>query len=99
MANRSGRTSSIRTSSAFDAYCIKVREPAVGGLSPPTFHQRNDASTQHGDNDDGGKRLHRGEGLVPVVPKLKHSPMSIESPPTTFRLHAVERTCLCDRKY
>src|ERR1700722_2509715 len=41
-------------------------------LSPPTLHQHDDASTHHDKNDDGGERFHRGQGLVPVVPKLKH---------------------------
>ena len=48
-------------------------------LSPPTLHQHDDASTHHDKNDDGGKRFYRGQGLVPVVPKLKHALTSIES--------------------
>jgi hypothetical protein len=42
---------------------------------------RNYGSAEHGNNDDGGKRLHRGQGFVPVVPKLKHAPASIEASP------------------
>jgi hypothetical protein len=42
----------------------------VGCLSPSTFRQRNNASSHHDNDDDSGKRLHRGEGPVPVVPKL-----------------------------
>jgi hypothetical protein len=48
-------------------------------LSPPTFHQRYDAGTYNDNNNDGGKRLHGGQGLVPVAPKPKHAPASVES--------------------
>jgi hypothetical protein len=44
------------------------------GLSPPTFRERNNTSGHHGNNDDGGKRLYRDEGFVPIVPKLSHAP-------------------------
>jgi hypothetical protein len=67
-------------------------------LSPPTLHQHDDASTHHDKNDDGGKRFHRGQGLVPVVPKLKHAPTSIESArPALRKSQCVERTCLCEQ--
>jgi hypothetical protein len=42
-------------------------------LSPPSFRQRNNAGSHHHNNDDGGKRFHRNQGLVPVIPKLKHA--------------------------
>jgi hypothetical protein len=63
-------------------------------LSPPTFRQRNSAGSHQDNDDDSGKRLHRGQGVVPVVPKLKHALASIERPPTSDKIHAVERTCL-----
>src|SRR3981189_3025106 len=60
-------------------------------LSPPTFHYRNDASTQHDNNDDGGERLRRGQGLVPVIPKLEHALVSIESAPSTEKISIVSK--------
>jgi hypothetical protein len=55
-------------------------------LSLPNFRERNNASSHHDNNDDGGKRLHRGQGLVPVIPKLKHALVSIESAPSTEKI-------------
>jgi hypothetical protein len=54
--------------------------------------QRNDTGTQHDNNDDSGKRLRRGQGLVPVVPKLKHALASIENAPSPLKIRSVERT-------
>ena len=63
-------------------------------LSPPTFRQRNSAGSHQDNDDDSGKRLYRGQGVVPVVPKLKHALASIERAPTSDKTHSVERTCL-----
>ena len=52
-------------------------------LSPPTFRQRNSPGSHQDNDDDSGKRLHRGQGVVPVVPKLKHALASIERAPTS----------------
>jgi hypothetical protein len=69
-------------------------------LSPPTFHQHDNASTHQDKSDDSGKRFHRGQGLVPVVPKLKHALTSTESARSALRKsQSVERTCLCERKW
>jgi hypothetical protein len=55
-------------------------------LSPPSLRQRNNASTYHDKNDDDGKRLRQAQGLVPVVPKLKHALASIQSAPSTEKI-------------
>ncbi len=55
-------------------------------LSLPTFRERNNASSHHDNNDDGGKRLHRGQGFVPVIPKLEHALVSVESAPSTEKI-------------
>ena len=68
-------------------------------LSPPTFRQRNSAGSHQDDNDDSGKRLHRSQGVVPVVPKLKHALASIERAPTSNKMHSIERTCLSAQEY
>jgi hypothetical protein len=52
-------------------------------LSPPSLHQRNNASTYHDKNDDDGKRLRQAQGPATVIPKLKHAPASIQSAPRT----------------
>ena len=49
--------------------------------SPPTFRQRNNAGSHQDNNNDGGKRLHRCQCLVQIVPKLKHALAPIESAP------------------
>jgi hypothetical protein len=68
-------------------------------LSPPTLYEHDNASTHQDKSDDGGKRFHRGQGLVPVVPKLKHALTSIESArPALRKSQCVERTCLCEQK-
>lgn len=55
-------------------------------LSPPTLRQRNNASSYHDKNDDDGKRLRQAQGLVLVVPKLKHALASIQSAPSTEKI-------------
>jgi hypothetical protein len=62
---------------------------AMMRLSPPTLREHDSASTHHDKNDDDSKRFHRRQGLVPVVPKLKHALASIESAPTTDKIHPV----------
>jgi hypothetical protein len=68
-------------------------------LSPPTLYEHDNASTHQDKSDDGSKRFHRGQGLVPVVPKLKHALTSIESArPALRESQCVEGTCLCEPK-
>jgi hypothetical protein len=66
-------------------------------LSPPSLHERNDASTYHGNNDDGRQRFRRCQDLVPFAPKLQHALASIERAPITA-IQSVGRTNLCDRE-
>ena len=68
-------------------------------LSPPTFRQRNSAGGHQDNDDDSGKRLRRSQGVVPVVPKLKHALASFERAPTKDKIHSVERTCLRAQEY
>jgi hypothetical protein len=73
--------------------------PCRTRLSPPTLHQHDNASTHQDKNDDDGKRFHRGQGLVPAVPKLKHARTSIESArPAPRKSRCIERTCLYEQK-
>jgi len=60
--------------------------PCRTRLSPPTLHQHDNASTHHDKNDDDGKRLRQAQGLVPVVPKLKHALVSIQIAPGTEKI-------------
>ena len=56
------------------------------GLSFTALHQRNRARSHDNKNDDDCKRLHRGQSLVPVVPKRQHALASIESAPSTEKM-------------
>ena len=56
--------------------------------------QRNSASSDQDNDDDSGKRLHRGQGVVPAVPKLKNALASIARAPTSDKMQPVERTSL-----
>ena len=60
------------------------------GLSPPTFRQRNSAGSHQDNDDDSGKRLHRGQGVVPVVPKFKHALVSIARVHTSDEMQPVK---------
>ena len=59
---------------------------------PLTLNERKNASGHHGNNDDGCQRLDRGQGPVPLVPKLNHVLASRESAPTIDKICSPRRT-------
>jgi hypothetical protein len=59
---------------------------------PLTLNERKNASGHHGNNDDGCQRLDRGQGPVPLVPKLNHVLASRESAPTIDKICSRRRT-------
>ncbi|MBP1095297.1 hypothetical protein [Bradyrhizobium diazoefficiens] len=57
---------------------------------PLALNECQNASGHHGNNDDGCQRLDRGQGPVPLVPKLNHVLASRESAPTIDKIRLQE---------